>query len=149
MNLFYISISISLAQGWVSWRASKRRPESAFSSYFTSPDNHHTTDPWLNRFPNGSSLTCQWARPTVALTNSWAGQLRVARWQWAGLVTDHIKQNNKGKIFTIRPVKIIIILYSLILWLANDQPRDRTWVSRITGRLFTVWTTREDPQWQC
>ena len=26
-----------------------------------------------------------------------------------------------------------------------SQPRDRTWVSHIAGRFFTVWTTREAP----
>ena len=25
----------------------------------------------------------------------------------------------------------------------SSQPRDRTWVSRIVGRLFTIWATRE------
>ena len=27
----------------------------------------------------------------------------------------------------------------------SSQPRDRTWVSRIVGRHFTVWATREVP----
>ena len=42
------------------------------------------------------------------------------------------------------------ILHAGILeWIAisfsrgSSQPRDRTWVSRITGRRFTVWATRE------
>ena len=25
----------------------------------------------------------------------------------------------------------------------SSQPRDRTWVSRIVGRYFTIWATRE------
>ena len=44
-----------LAQGWVDWRVSRRRPESASSH--SPPDDRHTSDPWLNCFPNGPSLT--------------------------------------------------------------------------------------------
>ena len=29
----------------------------------------------------------------------------------------------------------------------SSQPRDRTWVSRITGRLFTFWATKGAPIW--
>ena len=28
----------------------------------------------------------------------------------------------------------------------SSQPRDRTWVSHIAGRFFTIWDTREDPK---
>ena len=44
------------------------------------------------------------------------------------------------------------ILYARTLeWVAipffrgSSQCRDQTWVSRITGRLFTIWVTREAP----
>ena len=47
------------------------------------------------------------------------------------------------------------ILQSRILeWVANpfprgsSWPRDRTWVSFIAGRFFTVWATREAPGWR-
>ena len=46
------------------------------------PDGQHTTDPWLNHFPNGPSLTAV-DRTTAVLTNSWIGQLAVAHWQLA------------------------------------------------------------------
>ena len=28
-------------------------------------------------------------------------------------------------------------------WVGCSQPRDRTWVSHISGRFFTIWATRE------
>ena len=28
----------------------------------------------------------------------------------------------------------------------SSQPRDRTWVSHIAGRFFTIWDAREDPK---
>ena len=43
------------------------------------------------------------------------------------------------------------ILPRILEWLVSpffrgsSQPRDRTWVSRIAGRLFTIWATREVP----
>jgi len=30
----------------------------------------------------------------------------------------------------------------------SSQPRDWTWVFRIAGRFFTIWATREAPQWE-
>ena len=42
-----------------------------------------------------------------------------------------------------------ILQARMLKWVAisfskrSFQPRDRTWVSRIAGRLFTVWATRE------
>ena len=31
----------------------------------------------------------------------------------------------------------------------SSQPRDPTWVSRIVGRCFTIWATREDSRQRC
>ena len=48
-----------------------------------------------------------------------------------------------------------ILQAGILEWVAisfsrrSSQPRDRTWVSRIAGRRFTIWATREVPRvWQ-
>ena len=43
-------------------------------------------------------------------------------------------------IFQARVPEWVAISFSRV----SSQPRDRTWVSRIVGRCFTIWTTRED-----
>ena len=42
-------------------------------------------------------------------------------------------------ILQARILEWVAILFSK----GSSQPRDRTWVSCITGRFFTIWTTRE------
>ena len=45
-------------------------------------------------------------------------------------------------IFQARALEWVTISFSM----GSSQPRDRTWVSRIVGRCFTVWATREAHQ---
>ena len=44
-------------------------------------------------------------------------------------------------IFHARVLEWVAISFSRIF----SQPRDQTWVSRIAGRCFTIWATREAP----
>ena len=44
-------------------------------------------------------------------------------------------------IFQARMLEWVVLPFSR----ASSWPRDRTWVSRIAGRFFTVWATREAP----
>ena len=46
-------------------------------------------------------------------------------------------------IFQARVLEWIAISFSR----GSSQPRNWTWVSRIAGRLFTIWATREAPDW--
>ena len=45
-------------------------------------------------------------------------------------------------IFQARVLEWVAIAFSR----GSSQPRDRTWVSRIVGRCFTLWATRETPE---
>ena len=44
-------------------------------------------------------------------------------------------------IFQARVLEWVAICF----YRGSSQPRDRTWISRIVGRRFTVWATREIP----
>ena len=40
-------------------------------------------------------------------------------------------------------VCVILEWVAISFFRASSQPRDRTWVSRVAGRRFTLWATRE------
>ena len=71
----------SRTQSWMSFKASRRRPDSA--SYLTL-HLMTTTPPLTQSLPHWSLIDSNlWVEQNVLLTNSWAGQLTVTHWQLA------------------------------------------------------------------
>ena len=109
-------------------------------------------------FPEGRTVSFPWEQSSLSYwfskKPSWSHTIEI--WNWA----------NKGvvKVLVAQPCPTLFdpidcsppgssvhgILQARILeWVAipfsrgSSWPRDRTWVSRIAGRFFTIWATRE------
>ena len=84
----------------------------------------------LNRAQKG----LEWIHPR-------SGESEVA--QWCPSLCDPMDCSLPGSsvhgIFQARVLEWVAIAFSRV----SSWPRDGTWVSRIAGRLFTIWTTRE------
>ena len=71
-----------LAQDQVNWGTPREPAEICLLPHFP-PEDHHSTNRWLNYLIKGCSLTVGglWAGPTAVPTNGWAGPLTVSHWQ--------------------------------------------------------------------
>ena len=64
--------------------------------------------------------------------------------KWSrSVMSDSLQPHSPGSsthgIFQVRVLEWVAISFST----GSSQPRDRTWVSHIAGRHFTIWATRE------
>ena len=89
-SLFPGPLAHPLAQGWGSWRASRRRLGSASHLILCLTTTTPQTISW-KALTNGCSLTvgCLGVEPTEVPTNGWIGPLAVTLWQSAAVGRAH------------------------------------------------------------